>query len=106
MQTIRPFPLDRLLYLAPPTAILLCLIGCSPQQEGVNASTPQEALRWDRVSRLKGNTASADLQGVADNSSLTREKRAEAIFSLFVNQLKLPQGAAEVGEALKGEKWL
>jgi len=66
----------------------------------------QEGIRWDGVSRLKGNTPSADLRKVADNDSFAREKRAEAIFSLFVNHLKLSQGAAKVGETLKAEKWL
>ncbi len=65
-----------------------------------------EGIRWDGVSRLKGNTPSADLRKVADNDSFAREKRAEAIFSLFVNHLKLSQGAAKVGETLKAEKWL
>jgi hypothetical protein len=107
-----------LLYLAYSTAALS--YGCPPQQGGINDLSQserkqpansevvprQEGLRWDGVSRLKGNKAPADLHRVADSASLDRAKRAEAIFSLFVKQLKIPQGAAEVGAALKGEKWL
>src|SRR5262249_16228351 len=75
----------------------------SPNPE---VATSQKGLRWDGVSRLKGTKEPADLHRVADNASLDRAKRAEAIFSLFANYLRLPQGAADVGESLKAEKWL
>jgi hypothetical protein len=90
------------------------------QQEVFNDSTPpkqkQAAIaqkareesgpRWDGVSRLKCEAAPADLNRAANDVSVSREKRAEAIFSLFANHVKPPQGAAAVARVLKGEKWL
>src|SRR5262249_20283594 len=66
----------------------------------------KEGLRWDGVSSLKCETNATELQRIANDVSLPREKRAEAIFSLFANYVKLPQGAALVGKVLKCEEWL
>ena len=69
-------------------------------------SVQTAGLRWDGVSRLKSEATPAELQRVANDPSVPRDKRAEAIFSLFANHVKVPQGAAEVGKALNSENWL
>src|SRR5262245_26124152 len=109
-----------LLYLVCSTAICPFIAGCTSHPEAANDSTPskgkqapnaQEAseepsIRWDRVSRLKSTTAPADLHKVVNNALLSREKRAEAIFSLFANHVKVPERAAAVGKVLSAETWL
>ena len=60
---------------------------------------------WDDVSSLKSEATASELQGIANDASMPRDKRAKAIFSLFANYVKLPQGAAAVGKVLKCEEW-
>jgi hypothetical protein len=60
----------------------------------------------ERTSRLKSDKTAADLRRIANDSSATREKRAEAVFGMFANHLKLPQDAAPVRKVLGDVAWL
>jgi hypothetical protein len=102
------------------TVALLLAAGCNSQQEepqgstgsnGQQAASPTNAREVparprDNVSRLKSTAALEDLHGVANNASLSREQRAEAVFSLFANHLKLPERPQAMGRVLAGDKWL
>jgi len=48
----------------------------------------------------------ADLNRIANDGSVIREKRAEAIFSLFANYVKMPGTAAMAGNVFGSEKWM
>jgi hypothetical protein len=102
------------------TAVLYLSVGCSSKEEIVNDLDPSTDTRavhehenlkkrepgWDGVSRLKSAATLAELHQIADDATVEREKRAEAIFSLFANHVKLPQGAAALSEIVKCKNWL
>ena len=70
------------------------------------ACTPRDDFRWDGKSQLESKSTLAELQQVANDASLKREKRVEAIFTLFANHVKLPASAAVMAKVFAGEKWL
>jgi hypothetical protein len=77
--------------------VSLLVVGCTSKNAELLSEEP---------SRVKSSAPPAALHLIANDPSATREKRAEAVFALFANHLKPPQGAAEVGKLLSGEKWL
>jgi len=79
-------------------------IGCSGQEEPVNVAVPE--LRWNGTSRLKSDVAAADMQRVANDRLVGRKERAEAVFSLFANHVKLPAKGSTVGDVLAADEWL
>jgi len=96
------------------------VIACSSEQEPVSQSTEAKDKQttavsdysndppWRRMgeTRLKSQATTADLNRIANDGSAIREKRAEAIFSLFANHVKIPGTASEVGKVFGSEKWM
>jgi hypothetical protein len=83
---------------------MLAVLQPNPKSE--DAATLPTGPRWNGSSRLKSNTTAEDMRRRADDSSAAREKRAEAIFALFANHIKVPQGAADVAKVLAEATWL
>src|SRR5262249_38305267 len=87
-----------------------CLLCCTsprnPELAQVMAEAEGADLRLDGVSRLNNEVALAELQRIANDDTAAREKRSEAIFSLFANNVKPPRSAEKVANTLRSEKWL
>jgi len=94
----------KLLHLLYGATVVSLSIGCYGQEEPVNVAVTE--LQWNGTSRLKSDVAAADLQRVANDRLVGRKERAEAVFSLFANQVKLPAKASTVGDVLAADEWV
>jgi hypothetical protein len=83
----------------------LTAAGETLEPDGHKKRPPREP-GWNEVSRLKSTATIAQLNRVADDASLARETRAEAIFSLFANNVKPPGGAVAMSEIFRCNNWL